>query len=102
MPLYTGIHVSRCESNSLFRLFVSGDLRNLITLAARVRPILPWVPTREREIVLECREEIERLAPNLRERTDRSFTACFRGTESRFLSMVPVRVVARGGRVEGH
>lgn len=72
-PLHVpaAIHMIRWESDELFRMFVSGDiqgaghLQNLITIAMHVRPVVLWVPTREREVVLKCREEILRLAPNL-------------------------------------
>jgi hypothetical protein len=72
-PLWVpaAIHVIGWESDDLFRLFHSGDvqsvsmMRNLVTVARHVPQVTLWMPTREREIVLQCREEIERLAPNL-------------------------------------
>src|SRR5207248_7487003 len=38
---------------------------NIITVAAHTRHVTHWLPTREREVVLSCRKQIEELAPNL-------------------------------------
>src|SRR5207248_6728037 len=59
------------HSDDYWRWFHSGDIQdrhhllNIITVAQHTRHVIQWLPTRERDIVLSCREQIEELAPNL-------------------------------------
>lgn len=69
----SGVFMINWTAENYWRWFHSGDLQsvgmlqNIITIARNTRHVVQWLPTREREIVLACREELA-AAPNLRVR----------------------------------
>lgn len=67
-----GIFMITWECDDYWRWFHSGDiqdrhhLENIITIAAHTRHVIQWLPTREREVVLSCKERILKEVDNLR------------------------------------
>jgi hypothetical protein len=65
-PLWTPamVHQINWYADERFRWFMSGDLqgvnhlRNIIRICLETPDVLHWLPTRERETVLACRDEI--------------------------------------------